>query len=67
VVYELMSCGRVMLHIYQYLADCVMYTLVWVLSGFVIATAHSGEKARNVKHHWPRCFAAYGCSKNNEN
>jgi len=32
-------------------------------SGFLVATVHTGEKARDVKHHWLRCFATMGVPK----
>ncbi|KFP64437.1 hypothetical protein N322_05473, partial [Cariama cristata] len=45
---------------------CLWYVHVSVdtSSGFLMATAHTGEKARDVRHHRLRCFASMGVPKN---
>jgi len=40
-----------------------IHVSVDTFSGFLVATALTGEKARDVKCHWLRCFATMGVPK----
>jgi len=40
-----------------------VHVSVDTFSGFLVATARTGEKARDAKHHWLRCFATMGVPK----
>ncbi|KFR01237.1 hypothetical protein N306_09975, partial [Opisthocomus hoazin] len=50
-------------HISTFGRSRYVHVSVDTFSGFLIATAHTGEKACNVKRHWLRCFATMGIPK----
>ncbi|NXV39695.1 POK25 protein, partial [Rissa tridactyla] len=50
-------------HVMEFGHLCYVHVSVDSFSHFVVATAHTGEKARDVIRHWLQCIAVTGVPK----